>query len=83
MCPEARSSKCDGDSASSCGARMVWPNSCLLIMSQAGEKGIIESRGGFESILTLVGDVPRVDGQHAVARAFGNKSLKIHLSSET
>lgn len=30
----------------------------------------------------LVGDVPRVDGQLAVARAFGDKSLKIHLSSE-
>ena len=28
------------------------------------------------------GDVPRVDGQLAVARAFGDKSLKGHLSSE-
>jgi len=28
------------------------------------------------------GDVPRVDGQLAVARAFGDKSLKIHLSSD-
>lgn len=28
------------------------------------------------------GDVPRVDGQLAVARAFGDKSLKMHLSSE-
>lgn len=28
------------------------------------------------------GDVPRVDGQLAVARAFGDKSLKVHLSSE-
>ena len=28
------------------------------------------------------GDVPRVDGQLAVARAFGDKSLKKHLSSE-
>lgn len=33
------------------------------------------------SLLTA-GDVPRVDGQLAVARAFGDKSLKIHLSSE-
>lgn len=32
--------------------------------------------------MLLAGDVPRVDGQLAVARAFGNKSLKIHLSSE-
>lgn len=30
----------------------------------------------------VTGDVPRVDGQLAVARAFGDKSLKIHLSSE-
>ncbi|KAG6742380.1 hypothetical protein POTOM_053251 [Populus tomentosa] len=44
------------------------------------EKGMIESRGGFVS--NIPGDVPRVDGQLAVARAFGNKSLKIHLSSE-
>lgn len=32
--------------------------------------------------LFIVGDVPRVDGQLAVARAFGDKSLKMHLSSE-
>ncbi|KAL5972541.1 hypothetical protein ACLOJK_039345 [Asimina triloba] len=36
------------------------------------EKETIESKG----------DVPRVDGQLAVARAFGDKSLKKHLSSE-
>ena len=30
----------------------------------------------------LTGDVPRVDGQLAVARAFGDKSLKLHLSSD-
>lgn len=28
------------------------------------------------------GDVARVDGQLAVSRAFGDKSLKEHLSSE-
>uniref|UniRef100_A0A7N0ZV42 protein-serine/threonine phosphatase n=1 Tax=Kalanchoe fedtschenkoi TaxID=63787 RepID=A0A7N0ZV42_KALFE len=44
------------------------------------EKKLIESRGGFVS--NLPGDVPRVDGQLAVARAFGDKSLKVHLSSE-
>ncbi|XP_042506096.1 probable protein phosphatase 2C 39 [Macadamia integrifolia] len=44
------------------------------------EKKSIESRGGFVS--NLPGDVPRVDGQLAVARAFGDKSLKRHLSSE-
>lgn len=31
---------------------------------------------------SFAGDVPRVDGQLAVARAFGDKSLKLHLSSE-
>ncbi|GMY10152.1 probable protein phosphatase 2C 58 [Fagus crenata] len=44
------------------------------------EKRMIESRGGF--VTNLPGDVPRVDGQLAVARAFGDRSLKIHLSSE-
>lgn len=33
-------------------------------------------------LLMNSGDVPRVDGQLAVARAFGDKSLKKHLSSE-
>ena len=32
--------------------------------------------------VSLAGDVPRVDGQLAVARAFGDRSLKKHLSSE-
>ncbi|KAA8523927.1 hypothetical protein F0562_010350 [Nyssa sinensis] len=40
----------------------------------------IRDRGGFVS--NFPGDVPRVDGQLAVARAFGDKSLKEHLSSE-
>ncbi|XP_010535081.1 PREDICTED: probable protein phosphatase 2C 39 [Tarenaya hassleriana] len=44
------------------------------------EKEEIENRGGFVS--NFPGDVPRVDGQLAVARAFGDKSIKIHLSSE-
>lgn len=44
------------------------------------ERKIIEDRGGFVS--NFPGDVPRVDGQLAVARAFGDKSLKMHLSSE-
>ncbi|KAK1282239.1 putative protein phosphatase 2C 58 [Acorus calamus] len=44
------------------------------------EKAIIESKGGFVS--KMPGDVPRVDGMLAVARAFGDKSLKAHLSSE-
>ncbi|WCJ32193.1 Protein phosphatase 2C family protein [Euphorbia peplus] len=44
------------------------------------ERDEIENRGGFVS--NFPGDVPRVDGQLAVARAFGDKSLKKHLSSE-
>lgn len=44
------------------------------------ERKVIENRGGFVS--NFPGDVPRVDGQLAVARAFGDKSLKEHLSSE-
>ncbi|CAM6030208.1 unnamed protein product [Sphagnum balticum] len=44
------------------------------------ERGKIENRGGFVS--NMPGDVPRVDGQLAVARAFGDKSLKVHLSAQ-
>nr|XP_027062306.1 probable protein phosphatase 2C 39 isoform X1 [Coffea arabica] len=44
------------------------------------ERQNIENRGGFVS--NFPGDVARVDGQLAVARAFGDKSLKQHLSSE-
>ncbi|XP_015583245.1 probable protein phosphatase 2C 39 isoform X2 [Ricinus communis] len=44
------------------------------------ERQEIENRGGFVS--NFPGDVPRVDGQLAVARAFGDKSLKGHLSSD-
>ncbi|KAG6404891.1 hypothetical protein SASPL_132468 [Salvia splendens] len=44
------------------------------------ERKFIESKGGFVS--NLPGDVPRVDGQLAVARAFGDKSLKRHVTSE-
>lgn len=32
--------------------------------------------------ILISGDVPRVNGQLAVARAFGDQSLKAHLSSE-
>ncbi|KAL5705234.1 protein-serine/threonine phosphatase [Ranunculus cassubicifolius] len=41
------------------------------------ERGSIENRGGFVS--NMPGDVPRVNGQLAVSRAFGDKSLKSHL----
>ncbi|KAF9682521.1 hypothetical protein SADUNF_Sadunf05G0117500 [Salix dunnii] len=62
------------------------------------ERGSIENRGGFVSnmpgevvlklfmhivqIVLLLGDVPRVNGQLAVSRAFGDKSLKSHLRSD-
>ncbi|KAG8043402.1 hypothetical protein GUJ93_ZPchr0458g22511 [Zizania palustris] len=44
------------------------------------ERERIEKQGGF--VTTFPGDVPRVNGQLAVARAFGDQSLKAHLSSE-
>ncbi|KAL8130831.1 hypothetical protein AgCh_006950 [Apium graveolens] len=44
------------------------------------ERGSIENKGGFVS--NMPGDVPRVNGQLAVSRAFGDKSLKIHLRSD-
>ncbi|CAA0815989.1 Probable protein phosphatase 2C 39 [Striga hermonthica] len=44
------------------------------------ERETIENKGGF--VTRFPGDVSRVDGQLAVARAFGDKSLKEHLSSE-
>ncbi|XP_020104594.1 probable protein phosphatase 2C 10 isoform X1 [Ananas comosus] len=44
------------------------------------ERKTIETRGGFVS--NWPGDVPRVDGQLAVSRAFGDKSLKSHLRSD-
>ncbi|CAK9154265.1 unnamed protein product [Ilex paraguariensis] len=44
------------------------------------ERRIIENKGGFVS--NLPGDVARVNGQLAVSRAFGDKSLKLHLQSD-
>ncbi|XP_004500628.1 probable protein phosphatase 2C 10 isoform X1 [Cicer arietinum] len=44
------------------------------------ERGSIETSGGFVS--NFPGDVPRVNGQLAVSRAFGDKSLKLHLRSD-
>lgn len=44
------------------------------------ERRNIEERGGFVTLFP--GDVPRVNGQLAVARAFGDQSLKAQLSSE-
>ncbi|CAA6658201.1 unnamed protein product [Spirodela intermedia] len=44
------------------------------------ERRAIERKGGFVS--NIPGDVPRVDGRLAVARAFGDRSLKRHLSSD-
>ncbi|XP_042420900.1 probable protein phosphatase 2C 62 isoform X2 [Zingiber officinale] len=44
------------------------------------ERHLIEEKGGF--VTSFPGDVPRVDGRLAVARAFGDRSLKAHLTSE-
>ncbi|OUZ99354.1 Protein phosphatase 2C (PP2C)-like domain [Macleaya cordata] len=44
------------------------------------ERGSIEKKGGFVS--NMPGDVPRVNGQLAVSRAFGDKNLKSHLRSD-
>lgn len=44
------------------------------------ERTSVQSKGGF--ITVLPGDVPRVDGQLAVARAFGDKNLKAHLRAD-
>ncbi|XP_019056187.1 PREDICTED: probable protein phosphatase 2C 62 [Nelumbo nucifera] len=44
------------------------------------EKDAIESKGGFVS--KKRGNVPRVDGQLAMSRAFGDGSLKEHITSE-
>ncbi|MCO5567270.1 hypothetical protein L7F22_020960 [Adiantum nelumboides] len=46
----------------------------------SNEREAIETKGGF--VTRLPGDVARVDGQLAVARAFGDKMLKEHLSSD-
>ncbi|CAN6218983.1 unnamed protein product [Urochloa humidicola] len=44
------------------------------------ERAAIESRGGF--VTEIHGDVPRVDAQLAMARAFGDRSIKEHISSD-
>lgn len=44
------------------------------------DRETIEGKGGFVS--NMPGDVPRVNGQLAVSRAFGDKSLKSHLRSD-
>ncbi|ONM24025.1 putative protein phosphatase 2C 63 [Zea mays] len=44
------------------------------------ERRAIEARGGF--VTEIHGDVPRVDAQLAMARAFGDRSLKEHISSD-
>ncbi|XP_076907805.1 putative protein phosphatase 2C 10 [Bidens hawaiensis] len=46
----------------------------------SAERASIEHKGGFVS--NMPGDVPRVNGQLAVSRTFGDKSLKCHLRSD-
>ncbi|CAN6456825.1 unnamed protein product [Victoria cruziana] len=44
------------------------------------EQRTIEEKGGF--VTHIPGDVPRVDGQLAMARSFGDRRIKAHLSSK-
>ncbi|XP_030552396.1 probable protein phosphatase 2C 28 [Rhodamnia argentea] len=44
------------------------------------ERELVESRGGFVS--QRPGNVPRVDGQLAMTRAFGDEKVKDHITSE-
>ncbi|KAM0838124.1 hypothetical protein ACQ4PT_061195 [Festuca glaucescens] len=44
------------------------------------ERDAIESRGGF--VTQMHGDVPRVDASLAMSRAFGDRKLKEHISSD-
>ncbi|KAK9061483.1 hypothetical protein SSX86_018664 [Deinandra increscens subsp. villosa] len=44
------------------------------------ERKVIEEKGGF--VTEFPGDCPRVDGSLAMSRAFGDKRLKEHISSE-
>lgn len=48
----------------------------------AGNITFITKNSDDENVNHISGDVPRVNGQLAVARAFGDQSLKAHLSSE-
>lgn len=54
----------------------------LLVYFGIKECIILKKRMNHTYKYTVPGDVPRVDGQLAVARAFGDGSLKKHLSSE-
>lgn len=44
------------------------------------ERKMVESRGGFVS--QKAGNVPRVDGQLAMTRAFGDEKLKDHITAD-
>ncbi|KAK7260420.1 hypothetical protein RIF29_26451 [Crotalaria pallida] len=44
------------------------------------ERDLVESRGGF--VVTMPGNVPRVDGVLAMTRAFGDGNLKDHITAE-
>ncbi|XP_017253500.1 probable protein phosphatase 2C 28 [Daucus carota subsp. sativus] len=44
------------------------------------EKKQVENRGGF--VVKLPGNVPRVDGQLAMTRAFGDKKVKKHITAK-
>ncbi|KAJ1391917.1 Root UVB sensitive family [Sesbania bispinosa] len=53
--------------------RSITAKECFMCVASCSQ---------FHQLSVEPGDVPRVDGQLAVLRAFGDKSLKKHLSSE-
>ncbi|CAN0911596.1 Probable protein phosphatase 2C 28 [Linum grandiflorum] len=44
------------------------------------ERELVENRGGL--VIQLPGNIPRVDGELAMSRAFGDADLKDHISSD-
>uniref|UniRef100_A0ACD5U8K9 Uncharacterized protein n=2 Tax=Avena sativa TaxID=4498 RepID=A0ACD5U8K9_AVESA len=66
-----------------CSVTSAEADSSFLFCNGLGQKHMICRLSSLNcEHVSLAGDVPRVDGQLAVARAFGDRSLKKHLSSD-